>query len=308
MKTYIKGLGALLFVTMVFATGVFAQDSDTATTVVQNPDGTYTVIQYPLDKETVVNLVPVTDGSSAKGTAKVMRSADGTKVMIDVNGIAADSPEIYAYAVDNMGKATLLGPIMKHDGMAMGEFMTSADKFMIVVTPNKTMTVYDPTTAVLFRSDVPAGQAVVPRGNTSWSSGKEKQVATSGRASSPYAVPMLNVPSFNDKTAEIRIDFSGQLEGLKGKAYVDPGAKGTTQIKMRFDDMKDAPKDKRYVLWAAAPDGSYTKLGQVINSGNREESEIRSETALKDFGLFVTVENKEVSQPTSEVYSVFRRP
>ncbi len=305
MKTYIKGLGALLLFTLVFATGIFAQDSDTATTVVQNPDGSYTVIEYPLDKETVVNLVPVINGTKATGTAKIMRSADGSKVMIHMNGLAANSPEIYAYAVDNMGKTSLLGPIMMHNGMAMGEFMTPADKFMIVVSPNKALTVYDPTTSVLFRSDVPAGQAIVPRGSTV--PGTEKQVATTGHTNSPYTVPMLNVPSFNEKTAEIRIDFSGELEGLKGKAYVDPGAKGTTQIKMRFDDMKDAPKNKRYVLWAAGPDGSYTKLGQVINSGNREESEIRSETALPDFGLFVTVEDKEVAQPTSTVYSAFKR-
>jgi hypothetical protein len=190
--------------------------------------------------------------------------------------------------------------------MAMGEFSTNSDKFMIVISPNKELTSYDPTTSVLYRSDVPAGQAVVPRGRTNGTA--EKQVATTGHTNTPYAVPMLNVPAFNDETAEIRIDFSGELQGLKGKAYVDPGAAGTTQIKMRFDDMKDAPKDKRYVLWAAAPDGSYTKLGQVINTGTREESEIRSETSLKDFGLFVTVEDKEVAQPTSDVYSVFRRP
>ena len=49
--------------------------------------------------------------------------------------------------------------------------------------------------------------------------------------------------------------------------------------------MKMAPKDKRFVLWASAPDGSYTKLGQVINTGKRQESEIRSETALTDFGF-----------------------
>ena len=45
--------------------------------------------------------------------------------------------------------------------------------------------------------------------------------------------------------------------------------------------------------------------GQVINNGKREESEIRSETALADFGLFVTVESADVELPTSRVYSVF---
>jgi hypothetical protein len=119
----------------------------------------------------------------------------------------------------------------------------------------------------------------------------------------------LDVAAFNNKTTEIRIDFSGELAGLKGKAYLDPGKKsGVTQVKMRFDDMKYAPKEKRFVLWASAPDGSYTKLGQVVNNGKRQESEIRSETELKNFGLFVTVEETDVTTPTSRTYSVFTIP
>ncbi len=65
------------------------------------------------------------------------------------------------------------------------------------------------------------------------------------------------------------------------------------------------PKQKRYVLWAVAPDKTYTKIGQIINTGKRQEAEIRSETALKDFGLFVTVEDTDVAQPTSTIYSTF---
>jgi hypothetical protein len=74
---------------------------------------------------------------------------------------------------------------------------------------------------------------------------------------------------------------------------------------MRFDDMKLAPKEKRYVLWAVSPENTYTKIGQVINTGKRQEAEIRGETALKDFGLFVTLENADVTQPTSTIYSTF---
>jgi hypothetical protein len=58
-------------------------------------------------------------------------------------------------------------------------------------------------------------------------------------------------------------------------------------------------------LWASSPDGKYTKLGQVINTGERQESEIRSETALANFGLFVTVEDTDVTQPTSTIYAPF---
>jgi hypothetical protein len=58
-------------------------------------------------------------------------------------------------------------------------------------------------------------------------------------------------------------------------------------------------------LWASSPDGKYTKLGQVINTGERQESEIRSETALTNFGLFITVEETDVEQPSSTVYAPF---
>ncbi len=77
---------------------------------------------------------------------------------------------------------------------------------------------------------------------------------------------------------------------------------------MRVDDMKMPPKDKRFVLWASSADGKYTKIGQVINAGKRQESEIRGETALKDFGLFVTVEETDVTQPQGTVYTTFGRP
>lgn len=307
MNKKIFHFGFILAITLsIGIAGAIAQDNVKRTEVIQHPDGTYTVIEYPVDKEITVNLIPGTTLSGAKGSARVLRSADGTSVTVDVSGISDDAGALYAYAVDPTGASTFLGPIIVENGMGHGEFTTSGGQFMIVLAPSEGLTVV-PDADVLFRSDVPEGQAIVPRGVTS-PAGKEKQVASSGEVESAYQVPMLNVPSFDGKTAEIRIDFSGELDGLKGKAYVDPGADGTTQIKMRFDDMKQAPKDKRFVLWAAAPNGNYTKLGQVINTGTRQESEIRSETALNDFGLFVTVEETDVSQPTGSTYSVFRRP
>jgi hypothetical protein len=69
-----------------------------------------------------------------------------------------------------------------------------------------------------------------------------------------------------------------------------------------------APKDKRFILWASSADGKYTKLGQVVNTGERQESEIRSETSMTDFGLFVTLEDTDVAQPTGKIYSTFGRP
>jgi len=46
----------------------------------------------------------------------------------------------------------------------------------------------------------------------------------------------------------------------------------------------------------------------VVNGGGRDETEIRTETALDNFGLFITAEDADVPTPTSKIYSVFTVP
>lgn len=310
-KKLLKLNGAVAL-SVVFSTFAMAQDTTTKTTtttttmkteVVQNADGSYSVIEYPVGKEVTVTLTP-NNLQGAAGTARVMRTADGTKIWMDLNGISGDMKSFYAYAVDPSGMPTLLGPVMIQNGTAKAEFSTPMNQFMLVLSPNEGVTTFSSDVPVAFRSAVPTGYAVVQQAVTSTGGGKA--VAGSTEVSSTYQVPMLNVPALNQgKDAEVRINFSGDLAGLKGKAYLTPTKDGVTKVKMRFDEMQKAPTNARFVLWASSPDGKYTKLGQVINNGNREESEIRSETALKDFGLFVTVEDKDVTNPTSRVYSVF---
>lgn len=289
-----------VFLSLVLAATAFGQ-TPTKAEVVANGDGTYSVIEYPVGKEVVVKLLPSATVTGATGTAKVLRADDGTKVFLNFAGIKGDAEAYHAYAIDAAGMPTYLGPVAVKDGQASGEFFAPLDKFMVVLSPTEGLKTWDSTSSVLFRSDVPAGYAVVPMTKTS----DTKAVASTAPVASTYQVPLLNVPGFKEKTTEVRVNFSGELTGLKGKAYIDPGQKGTTQVKMRFDDMKLAPKDKRLVLWAASAEGEYTKLGQVINTGRRQESEIRSETALADFGLFVTLEDTDVTQPTGKTYSVF---
>ncbi len=288
-----------------------AQDTTAKTTtmttttkqqVMQNPDGSYTVIEYPVGKEVAVELTPTGSMMTSKGMARVMRTGNETTVNLDLSGL--DNSNYFAYAVDPLGRATLLGPVMAENGMSKASFKTPLNQFMLVLSPTEGLTTVATDTPVVFRSSVPKGYAVVQNKPTV-PTGDDKQVATSRAVTSTYNVPLLGVSGFKKGETEIRINFAGDLQGLKGKAYIDNSKDNVTKIKMRFDDMKLAPKDKRFVLWASSPDGKYTKLGQVINGGERQESEIRSETALKDFGLFVTMEDADVIQPTGSVYSVF---
>jgi hypothetical protein len=272
------------------------------TDVVQNADGTYSVIEYPVGKEVMVEFTPTDKMMTAKGMARVMRMDNETMVNLDLTGL--DSSNYFVYAVDPMGKVSYLGPVTGADGIAKTSFKTPLNQFMLVLSPTEGLTSIANDTPVAFRSAVPKGYAVVNNRVTT-PVGEEKQVAGSQAVASAYNVPLLGIAGLEKGETEIRIKFSGDLEGLKGKAYVNNSKEGVTKIKMRFADMKMAPKQKRYVLWAVSAENTYTKIGQVINTGKRQEAEIRGETALKDFGLFITMEDKDVAQPTNTIYSTF---
>ena len=305
-------IGGSLVLTAALTGGAIAQETTvtkttTTTTkkeVVQNPDGSYSVIEYPVGKEVMVNLMPSGKMMNAKGMARVMRMDNETMVNLDLSGL--DDSNYFVYAVDPMGKSTLLGPVSIENGMSKASFTTPMNQFMLVLSPTEGLTSIANDTSVVFRSSVPKGYAVV-QNMTTTPTGDEKQAAESATVNSTYNVPLLGVSRFEKGETEIRVNFSDELQGLKGKAYIDNSKVGLTKIKMRFDDMKMAPKDKRFVLWASTPDGKYIKIGQVINAGKRQESEIRGETSLKDFGLFITVEETDVTQPAGTVYTSITR-
>ena len=274
------------------------------TEVVQNADGSYTVIEYPVGKEVTINLTPVTTVTGSTGIARVMRAADGTKVWVDLKAVPASTTNVYAYAVDPAGVPTLLGPITVENGIAKAEFTTPLNQFMLVLSPTEGLTTIDTMTPIYYRSALPTGYAVVPRRVT-----EDRVVAVapsviSREGGAAYDVPLLNVGTFGDKEREVKMKFGGDLDGLEAKAYIARG-KGVTKVRMHFDDMNKVPKNKRFTLWTYSPDGTYAKLGHVINSGKRDEAAIKSETSLTDFGLFVTAEDADVKIPTSKVYSVF---
>jgi hypothetical protein len=291
------GAAALVFAA---AGAAFAQDTQpqkqttTVTTqttqAVQNPDGTWTVIQYPTDKEVVVDFTPSQTFSTAKGRARIIRAADGTKIALDLSGLPADAAAMNLYAVDPFGKVTMIGPVAFTNGVAQQTFTTPLDRFMLVLSPEANLTDYAPTTAYAFRSAVPQGFAVVP---LSRPEGEKVAATSTAGATSAYTAPMLNIPSFNrGSDTEVKVKLAGALTGTRVNFNILPRKDGPTVIHARFHELKESPAGQVYVLWAVSPDNKYTKLGQVVNTGQRNEAEIKSETTLADFGLLVTLQGE----------------
>jgi len=300
-----KHIAFTMLLAISLALVVNAQDK----TYVVNSDGTYSVIEYPVDKEVTVRLLPQ-NGVSSTGMARVMRTANGTKVYFDVNGAPSDWNNVYAYAVDPTGASTYLGPIAFSNGMGKAEFMTPADKFMLVLSPNEGMTTYDPSGKYVFRSEVPAGYKVIPRTSmtrvtttSNADGGFTSTAVTSTASASSYNVPMLGIASHTGHKQDLHLNFAGELSGLQAHAYLKPVG-GKTQIRMTFDDLQKAPMNKRFILWTSGPEG-YSKIGQIVHAGKKDSAEIRGETAMSDFGLFLTVEDTDVDRPTSRMYSTF---
>ena len=297
MRKYV--MGALVTVALGLAAygSVLAQETTTTTTVkqtpttvtktVQHPDGTYTIIEYPIGKETIVTLDPIAL-KGAGGTATILRDDTGTRIKINMTGIPKDVTAVNLYAVDPTGAVTSLGPVVLADGMGTFSGTTPLSKFMIVASPESTLATYDPNTRILFRSAVPAGFTVIPHTQNPVGE-KVGATTTTGTA---YSVPMLNIPAYEkgDDT-KMKVNFSGALAGARANVFITPRKDGPTEVKMRFHELKDAPSGKAFTVWAISPDNTFVKLGQIVNAAGRNEAEIKSEVALKDFGLFVTMED-----------------
>jgi hypothetical protein len=292
-------LSVLAAVMVTLAVSVFTLGQTTTTTVtktVQNPDGTYTVIEYPAKKEVMVNLTPVTI-TGAKGVATILRDDDGTRIKLNLTNVPADVTALTLYAVDDTGAVTALGPVAITNGTGTFSATTPLSKFMLVASPEPALTAYDPNTKVFFRSGVPEGFAVVPL--TSASGEKVAAVSTTGSTPATASrVPMLNIPAYKkgDDT-KIKVDFAGALTGARANVFITPRKDGPTEVKMRFHELKEAPAGQKYILWAVSPDNTYSKLGQIVNAPGRNEAEIKSETTLPDFGLMVTMESAEGESP-----------
>jgi len=292
-------------VMLSLATAAVASAQETKTAVVQNSDGTWTVIEYPVDKEVIVNLTPGASVPGAIGTARVRRVNDRTMINLDLKGFTGDVSNFNLYAVDPAGRTTLLAPVSVTNGAASLSTMTPLNRFMLVLSPDTNLSTIGPETNVILRSAVPEGFAVVPLGSSGERDGAavgERVSATSTSGiTSGYSAPLLGIPGFRRGTdTELKIKFSGAMTGSRANVSLEPRKDGPTTIKMRFHELKDAPAGESYVVWAISPDNKFQRLGQIVNTGGRNEAQIQSETAFQDFGLFVTTEH-EGSTPTGTI-------
>src|ERR1700752_302774 len=322
-KHVLSILGAAIL-TLAISAIALAQTT-TVTKAVQNPDGTYTIIEYPVKKEVTVALTPI-NVTGAKGVATILRDDDGTRIKLNLTDVPADLSAMTLYAVDDKGVVTALGPVAISNGAGTLVATTPLSRFMLVASPEPSLTAYDATTKVLFRSAVPEGFTVIPL--TSAEGEKVAAVAAPGAATATttvtttpgavvntpsgnttivvpmtetkttYTAPLLNIPAYKkgDDT-KIKVEFTGALTGARANVFITPRKDGPTQINMRFHDLKEAPSGQRFILWAVSPDNKFTKLGQVVNVKGRNEAEIKSETTLSDFGLVITMEGAEGDIP-----------
>jgi len=152
---------SLATVSTVLAQTTQTTTTTTKTTAVQNADGSWTVVEYPVDKEVTVDLAPSTKTITTMARARVLRSANGTVITVDPAGFAGATGNYNLYAVDPMGHVSLLGPINATSTSPL-TYNTNLDKFMLVVSPEGNLTTYAPDTTVAYRSAVPEGFAVIP--------------------------------------------------------------------------------------------------------------------------------------------------
>jgi len=314
-KHVLSVFGAVMLTLAIAAIALAQTTTTTVTQTVQNPDGTYTIIEYPAKKEVKISLTPV--GTPAKGFATILRDDDGTRIKLNLTEVPSDMSAMTLYAVDDKGVVTALGPVAITNGTGTLAVTTPLSRFMLVASPEPALTAYDANTKVLFRSAVPEGFTVIPLSSSA--SGEKVAAVAAPTTAAPttvapttgatvvspttqttvtYTAPLLGIPNYKkgDDT-KIKVDFTGALEGARANVFITPRKDGPTEVNMRFHDLKEAPQGQKFILWAMSSDGQFQKLGQVINAKGRNEAEIKSETTLTDFGLVVTMENADAPMP-----------
>src|SRR5215213_12515 len=281
MRKHALSVWGAVILTLALAAIALGQTT-TVTKTVQNPDGTYTIIEYPVKKEVTLSLTPV-NVTGAKGVATILRDDDGTRIKLNLTNVPADVTAMTLYAVDDTGTLTALGPVAISNGTGTLAATTPLSKFMLVASPVA-------ATAQTTTTTTPGAVVQSPSGTT--------VVVPMTETKTTYSAPLLNIPSYKtgDDT-KIKVDFTGALTGARANVFITPRKDGPTEIKMRFHELKEAPAGQKFIVWAVSPDNKFTKLGQIVNTAGRNEAEIRSEVNMPDFGLVVTMESADGEMP-----------
>ncbi len=98
-------------------TTIVTQTPTKITKTVQHPDGTFTVIEYPVGKETIVTLNPVTI-TGATGNATILRDTDGTRIKLNLTGLPKDVTNLNLYAVTRLELSPCWDPLRLPMGWA----------------------------------------------------------------------------------------------------------------------------------------------------------------------------------------------
>ncbi len=281
-KCLIKVFGAAMLLLSV----ALVSAGQRRVTTIQNADGTYTIVEYPVGREMVVNLSPV-GLSGARGRATILRDPSGTTIKLNLTSLPPDVTSMNVYAVDPSGAMTLLGPIEVNNGFGTFTTMTPMSRFMLVASPEANLSAYNERTHIYFRSAVPTGLTVIPLAN---SVGEQVAAVVSP---GEYVAPMLGIPTFRPgHENKMRINFSGAMEGAHADIFIKPRKHGnSSEVLMHFHNLKDAPRGTAYILWAISADNQYQRLGEIVNVRGRNEAAIRSDTSFDDFGLLLTMED-----------------
>ena len=324
MNANLLRIAGVLALLLAISGSVLAQQTTTTTTTtqttaVQNADGSWTVVEYPVGKEVTVNLSPVTTVSSTTTVvprARVIRSANGTVITVDPAGFAGATSTMNLYAVDPLGHVTLLGPINATSTSPL-TFNTDLNRFMLVVSPEGNLTTYAPTTSVIYRSAVPEGLSVIPIARTGEGlTGDAKGEKVAASVTPSYNVPMLNVSTLPvKKETEVKVKFADTAHIKRANFFVTPNFnnKGLTRVKAKFHDLTDVPTNAFLTLWAVSPDGKFFRIGSTPNKGNPNVATIDSDknntnVPFTDFGLFMTVEpTATATQPTTTIFGTIVR-
>jgi hypothetical protein len=296
-----------------------AQDTTTTTqtqtAVAQNPDGTWTVVAFPADKEVAVELTPTTASNTPAPKVRVIHKADGTTITLNPADFAGTTGTLNLYAVDQTGKADMLGPI-NTTGTAPQTFNTNMDRFMLVASPDSNLTDYSPSTSVAYRSAAPKGLAIVPVARKGLGPGAPRGEKVAGVATPTPNVPMLGIPTLPEKKeTELKVIFPEPGPAPRANIHITPNFnnQGKTRVKAKLHDLSKVPMDAWVTLWAVGPDGKFFPIGSTQNKGAPNVATIDSDrnntnVPFQDFGLFMTVEpTGTATSPSGTIFGTIQR-